>query len=121
MKHLFKFLIFIFLALLSCNSNIKFDSEKWKNAGGENSTLDTRRNMSSDLLKTHILIDKNEVEIIELLGSPSRLQNKEVETTKYFAVKEVYDWNIDPEKLIFIKIEFNKKGKATAAQLFLTK
>ena len=117
----FGFLILLSLNILSCTSDVKFDSEKWKNAGGENIMLDDRLNMSNDLIESQVLIKKSESEIIEILGSPTRLQGKDSEDTKYFAVQEVYGWDIDPEKMTFIKVEFNVKGEANSAELFSTK
>ena len=107
--------------LFSCNHDINFDSEKWKSAGGENITLDTRFNMTNDLIESGILINKSGIEIIELLDSPSRIHGKEVENIKYFAVQEIYGWNIDPEEMTFIKIMFNDKGKSSSAEFYSTK
>jgi hypothetical protein len=121
MNYKFGLLILLSLSILSCNSDVKFDSEKWKNAGGENIMLDDRLNMSNDLIESHALINKSELEIIELLGSPSRLHGNDSDSAKYFAVKEVYGWDIDPEEMIFIKIEFNDKRKASSAELFSRK
>jgi len=83
--------------------------------------LDTRLNMTNDLIESEILINKNEIEIIELLDSSTRLHGKEVENTKYFAVQEVYGWDIDPKKMTFIKIVFNDNGKSSSAELYSTK
>ena len=74
--------------------------------------------MSNDLIKSKILINKNKIEIRELLGSSSRLSLREVENIEYFAVQEVYGQSIDPEEQIFLKIEFNEKGKATSVELY---
>ena len=107
--------------MFSCNSDVKFESEKWKNNGGEGIMLDNRLNMSNDLIESQILINKSELEISELLGSSSRLHGNDSDRTQYYAVKEVYGWDIDPEEMIFIKIEFNDKGKASSTELFSTK
>jgi hypothetical protein len=114
------FALFI-LTLNSCNQQVKFDSEKWKNSGGENITLDTRLNMTKDLIESQILINRSEIEIIELLNFPTRLRGNKVDNTKYFAVQEVYAWDIDPEKMIFIKILFNDEGKSSSADLYSIK
>jgi len=113
--------MFLILAVSSCSKEIKFDSEKWKNAGGESITLDIRANMVPDLIKSGILLDKNESEIIELIDTPSRLNEREIETAKYFAVQEKYGWNIDPEEMTFLKIKFNEVGKAVSLELFSPK
>lgn len=114
-------LVFLGLTILSCNSDLKFDNGKWKNSGGENITLDTRLNMTKDLIESQILINKSETEISKLLGSPARLHGNTLENTKLFPVQEVYGWGIDPEKITYIKIEFNMKGKVNSAELFITK
>ena len=111
----------LILPLFSCNQDIKFDSEKWKNAGGESILLDTRLNMTNDLIESKTLINKSENEIIELIDSPSKLNGKEVDTIKYFAVQEIYGLDIDPVEMIFLKITFNKKGKSTSVELYSTK
>lgn len=61
-------MIFSFLFLFSCGNKIKnekFDSKKWKTG-----TQIDRGNMSTDLVKSNILIGKNKPEIIALLGQP---------------------------------------------------
>jgi len=113
-------LLFLILKLCSCNQNIKFDSEKWKNADGENITLDTRLNMTNDLIESKILINKSEIEIIELLGSPTRLSKDNIKSIKYFAVQEIYGWDIDPEEMTFIKIVFNNEGRSSFVELCST-
>lgn len=121
MNYKFVLLILLSLILFSCNSDVKFNSEKWKNAGGENITLDDRLNMSNDLIESQLIINKSELEIIELLGSPSRLNENDSDNTKFFKVKEVFGWDIDPEEMTFIKIRFNDKRKAISTELFSTK
>ncbi|WP_299526786.1 hypothetical protein [Winogradskyella sp.] len=79
------------LLFISCNENTKFDSAEWKSSGGEGIVLDTRLNMVDDLIKNEILLNKDETEIIELIGSSSRLNSQEHESVKYFAVQEIYD------------------------------
>ncbi len=113
--------MFLSLTLFSCNQDIKFDSEKWKNAGGENILLDTRLNMVNDLIESKALINKSEAEIEEVIDSPSRLNGREVDTIKYFAVQEIYGWDIDPEEMTFLKIMFSEKGKSTSVELYSIK
>lgn len=114
-------LFLLLLSIYSCNQDVKFDSEKWKNAGGENIMLDTRLNMANDLIESNILINKSEPEIIELIGSRSRLHGSENDTLKYFAVQEIYGLDIDPEEITYLKILFNNKGKSISVELFSTK
>lgn len=113
--------ILIFFAFFSCSKNLKFDSEKWKNAGGENIVFDMRANMVADLIESGILLNKSELEIIELIDSPSRLNNRESENIKYFPVQERYGSDIDPEEMIFLEIKFNENGESNSIELFSTK
>ena len=121
MKLRFIISIWTFFALISCSKDLKFDSGKWKNAGGENITLDIRTNMVSDLIKSKILLNKNESDIIELIGNPSRLNTKESENIKYFAVQEKYGMDIDPDEMTFLEIKFNEKGQSKSVELYSTK
>lgn len=114
-----KYYIPLILIFLSCNQNAKFDSAEWKNAGGEGIVLDTRLNMVKDLIESEVLLSKNETEVIELVGCPSRLNRQE--SVKYFPVQEIYGWDIDPKKMIFLKIKFDEKGKSVSAEMFSTK
>ena len=116
-----KYFFPLILLFISCNKHTKFDSAEWKSSGGEGILLDTRMNMVDDLIKNEILLNKDESEIVELIGSPSRLNSHEHKSVKYFAVQEVYGWNIDPEELIFLKIEFDEKGKSISVETFSTK
>lgn len=113
--------IFILFVFLSCSKGLKFDSEKWKKAGGENIVLDMRANMVSDLIESEILLNKSEAEIIELIDSPSSLNNRESENIKYFPVQEKYGRDIDPEEMIFLEIKFNENGESKSVELFSAK
>ena len=65
-KQLFILVFLIFLC--SCGNDskpLKFDSDTWK-AG----TQIERGNMSTDLIESRLLIGKNKIQIIELLGPP---------------------------------------------------
>ena len=120
-KMKFRFYVFLILVVSACSKETKFNSETWKNAGGENITLEIRANMVSDLIMSETLLDKNKSEIIELIDTPSRLNEREVETVKYFAVQEKYGWDIDPEEMTFLKIKFNEEGKSISLELYSTK
>lgn len=97
MKSMFKLFALLSLSLFSCSSHIKFDSKKWKEGGVRSIMNDTRLNMSKDLIDSRILINKSELELTALLGPPSYLGDYEPKKVMYFAVKEEYSWNIDPE------------------------
>jgi hypothetical protein len=118
MNYKSRILIFLGIILFSCNLDIRFDSEKWKNAGGENIMLDTRLKMTNDLIERKVLINKSEMEIIDLLGSSSKLGGFAFKNIKYFPVQEIYARGVDPKKMIFLKIEFNKMGKADSVCVY---
>ena len=114
--------IVLLLALNSCRNDVKFNSDGWKKAGGINIMVDTRTNMVNDLVASKILLFKTESEIIELIGQPSVLHEKESDSINYFAIQEIYSWgDIDPEEMTYLKIIFNMKGKSKAVELFSTK
>lgn len=111
----------LILIFLSCNQNTRFDSVKWKNAGGESIVLDKRLNMVNDLIESEVLLYKNEIEIIELLGSPSRLNGQGQESIKLFPVQEIYGLDIDPKEMFFLKIKFDENGESILVEKFSTK
>nr|WP_321290144.1 hypothetical protein [uncultured Sunxiuqinia sp.] len=114
------FLAIIFL--FSCNRDVKFNSEEWKKAGGENITTDKRSTMVNDLIEREILLNKTEPEILKMIGYPSRLHGQEIDSIKYFAVQEYYSWgDIDPKEMTFLKIIFGKDGKSNSIEIFSTK
>lgn len=60
--------ILFITSLLSCGSNnkpIKFDKNEWRNG-----TQVERGNMSTDLVESKILIGKDKLQVIELIGYP---------------------------------------------------
>ncbi|MCH2032318.1 MAG: hypothetical protein MK202_02265 [Tenacibaculum sp.] len=107
-----KLLFLTVVILMSCYNHQKFDSELWKKSGGENITSDIRLKMVKDLIESKVLIHKSEFEIIEIIGSPTKLKEIQNDSTKYFQVQEVYSWNIDPDYMTFLKIIFNKDKTA---------
>jgi len=107
--------------LFCCNQHIKFNSDQWKKSGGENIMLDTRLSMAKDLIESEILLNKSSIEIVELLGSSTRFHGNEIKNAKYFAVQELYGWDIDPEEMTFIKVQFNDNGTSIFVELYSTK
>lgn len=123
-KHSIGILIIVYIGtfFLSCQSELKFDSEKWKNGGGENITMDTRTNMVKDLIESGILLNKNETEIAELIDKPEKLHNRKELRNKYYPVTEKYEWgDIDPKELIYLEIHFNDQGLSNNVKLITTK
>ena len=122
-KHRIGIIIIVCLGifLTSCHRESKFDSEKWKEGGGENITLNKRANMVDDLIKSGILIKKSELEIAELIGNPEKLHNENNVYKKHYPVQEKYGWDIDPEEMIFLELSYNEQGLSESVKLIRTK
>ena len=122
-KHRLGIIIVIYLGilLLSCQNELKFESAKWKNGGGENITLNIRKNMVNDLIESRILLNRNEDEISKLIGFPEKLTNRNTDYKQYYPVQEKYGWNIDPEEMTFLEIVFDKEGMSESIKLIGTK
>jgi len=74
---LFATIIIIGFILKGDNTNVQFDSEKWKNWKETKTTLSLRWDMMKSLRNTHKLKKKTKTEIIELLGEPESKTKKE--------------------------------------------
>ena len=111
----------IICSSLSCEKNEKFKSEKWKQGGGENLLTEMRWNMTNDLINSKILVGKNQTEIHELLGNPEPVNTYSESDTKFYPVMEKYEWNVDPDELIYLEIRFNKVGLAENIEVYKTK
>ena len=127
MRNLLKILIYtipilcIGLIQTSCQQNTKFDSEEWKGNGGIRISLEKRMNMVDDLMDREILLQKSESEVEEIIGHPSNPHNMDNTTTKYYAVQEIYGWaDIDPEELIYLKVQYNDNGLVESVNLYST-
>jgi len=108
--------------MISCQSDMQFDSQKWKNGGGEDITLDIRANMVNDLIKSEILIGKTDSEIVGLLGNSEKLHNRDESNVKYYPVQEKYGWgDIDPKEMTFLEIHFTNQGISDSLKLIITK
>lgn len=108
----------IICSSFSCEKNEKFESDKWKQGGGENLLTGMRVNMVDDLISSKILLGKNQTEIYELLGSPELVNTYSEPNTKFYPVMEKYKWNIDPDELIYLEIRFNKEGLAQNIKVY---
>lgn len=104
------------IIVYSCNKQVPFDREKWKNSGGELILTDKRFNMTDDLLKSNLLINKSKSEIDSLLGYSQ--QSTESDNRIYdYLVKEVYSSDIDPDELIYIAVTFDSLDTSLKAKL----
>lgn len=110
------FILAITLFIFSCENEMPFVSSKWKQSGGENLVLDTRKEMVADLLKRKILLHKSHNEIVELIGSPVNYNNTVFEFKEYYPVQEKYGSDIDPI-LTYVEITFDRNGISEAVQI----
>ncbi|MDD2982486.1 MAG: hypothetical protein PHQ74_03780 [Crocinitomicaceae bacterium] len=118
MKQIFRISILLFAIMLSfsCQNEKTFDSNKWKQSGGESLMLDTRKEMVSDLLKRKILLHKSHNEIVELIGSPVNYNNTVFEFKEYYPVQEKHGSDIDPI-ITYVEITFDRNGISEAVQI----
>ncbi|MFD2099494.1 hypothetical protein [Flagellimonas iocasae] len=100
---------------------MKFDSSRWKAAGGENITLDIRAKMVDDLIESEVLLNKDKSQLIDLIGSSEKLNTVEYDSILYFPVQEKYGLDIDPKEMTFLKITMNNKGESVSVVLHSTK
>ena len=110
------FSLILLVFLFSCQHEVLFDSAKWKQSGGENIILDTRKEMMNDLLKREILLHKTHNEIVKLIGSPVNYNNTVFEFKEYYPVQEKYGSDIDP-KTTYLEVTFDRNGISEAVQL----
>ena len=117
-RHILRTIFFsiIFIFINACDKQVPFDSESWKNAGGEAILTKERLLMTNDLLESKLLLNKSEKEVDSILGSSFRLQNSD-SRKKYYMIQEIYSNNIDPDELIYFEIIFDYKGKSSEIKL----
>ena len=95
------------LAVSSCNSKQKFDSDEWKQTGLDWWMTDFREKMVDDLIQNDTLIRMNQEQVIELLGLPESENKAKLE----YLIREKYRSDIDPEYISNLIIEFDEKGQ----------
>jgi hypothetical protein len=108
--------VLLVISIISCNRQKTFDSNKWKETGGESILTKERLQMTNDLLAKQILINKTKNQIDSLLGPSFIFQTRNTDK-KYYMVQEVYTTNIDPDELIFLEIDFDSAGISISAEL----
>jgi len=83
---------------------MKFDVEVWNNAGGENlMTENPRECMAQDIVQNGTFNGKSKEELSTIFGiTPSEKKNK-----WEFIVREFWSTDIDPDKMVFLVIEFD--------------
>ena len=105
----FKFLtLLLFLVLISCNRNIKFNKANWQKK--EDGIYIHREEMIDDLIKNYHLETLNYKEIIKLLGSPENYSDAEAGVIYYNFITE-YGNDIDPIFVKNLKIKTNNESK----------
>lgn len=109
MKNTISLTFTLLCVLASCTMNQDFDSTKWKQYQGEWLMSDKRERMIDDLIESDTLIGLNKSQITNLLGS------SEYSDTSFFkyTVREKYGWDIDPEYITELFVEFDFKGSVT--------
>ena len=95
------------LAVSSCNSKQKFDSDEWKQTGLDWWMTDFREKMVDDLIQNDTLIGMNQEQVIELLGLPESENKAKLE----YLIREKYRSDINPEYISNLIIEFDEKGQ----------
>ena len=59
--------------------------------------------MVSDLLSSYTLINLKKDALYDLLGKPEIVQGNKIK----ILIREKYEWNIDPEYITYLCIEFD--------------
>ena len=112
------FMLILFIAMIvltcaGCNSNEKFNSEKWKQKSIDWWMGDTREKMVVDLINSDTIIGMIQEEVIELLGQPEYKENKIL----VFLIREKYSSDIDPDYISNLKVKFDKNGRAINCEI----
>ncbi|MCR9249100.1 MAG: outer membrane protein assembly factor BamE [bacterium] len=95
------------LAVSSCNSKQRFNSDEWKKKGLDWWMTDFREKMVGDLIESDTLIGMNREQVIELLGLPESENKTELE----YLIIEKYGFDIDPEYISNLIVEFDDNGQ----------
>lgn len=90
----------------SCGSSHEFEAAKWKQKGTDWWMTDVREKMVDDLVKSDTLMNMDRKQVLKLLGKPASENNGELT----YLVREKYGTDIDPEYILYLKIEFNSNG-----------
>ncbi len=112
-----RYLIFALYFLVSCKTNKRFNSDKWKEKGVDWQLDDQRELMVNDLVSSDTLIGLTQKEVIELLGEPELSESRKLK----YLIREKYEWNIDPEYIKYLWIELDSNNRATNSYIEQTK
>jgi len=72
-------------------------------------------------LDSEVLLNKSALQINALIGEPTLLHNSKSSNLRHYMVYEKYEWDIDPEELLLLEIEFNQKNISNSIRLISTK
>ena len=112
-----KYLIIALFLLLSCQTDQRFDSDKWKEKGVDWQLNDQRELMADDLVLNDTIIGLTQKEIIRLLGEPELTEDGKLK----YLIRERYEWNIDPEYIKYFWIELDSSNRAINSYIEKTK
>lgn len=109
---------FLLFVLLGCQSDRKFDAEKWKDTSAPDFAMtDIRERMVDDLISSEVLIGKTIPELISMLGIP---ETREDDVLKYL-IREKYGRDIDPDYIKYLVLSVGENGKVTKQEVLTTK
>ena len=100
-------LVILTIISISCQKQIPFNAEKWNEKSVDWQLADDRERMVSDLIESDTLLGLNAAQVIQLLGEPELAKA----FTYDFLIREKYSFNIDPDYIKYLVVEFNKNGK----------
>lgn len=101
-------IVSISFIFISCQNEVRFDSEKWNEKGVDWQLAENREKMVSDLITSDTLMGMGTDQIILLLGEPEFKNEKTLE----FLIREKHSWNIDPDYIKYLIVEIDGNGKA---------
>lgn len=98
--------ILIVSLITTCSSSNEFNAVKWQEKGVDWWMTDVRERMVDDLVKSDTLLSLNKQQVLELLGKPASENDAELT----YLVREKYSNNIDPDYILYVKIELDSHG-----------
>ncbi|EKT4500007.1 hypothetical protein JE954_002467 [Flavobacterium psychrophilum] len=101
--------ILVFILLISCNSNVKFEKIGWNKKGDLNS-YPNREKMLNDLMENYKIQGLNYAELVNLLGEPENYSDNDAGVIYYNIITD-YGSNIDPVCVKNLKIKLDKNQK----------
>jgi hypothetical protein len=94
--------------------SVPFEKTKW-NARDYEDRIQFRPGMARKLVGDKSLIGKSRTEIIELFGDEENTYDSS--EMKAYTLEDIYDWNIDPIAIEYLKITFDLEDKVEKAEI----